>query len=128
MDIVKIFVIVITAVFTVSILKQAKSSIVLPATALFCIVIIKYVLTRAHPQMTVLEAAFDSTSLSEYINPLLKVFGVAILTETTSDICRQAGENTFASKVELIGKVEMIILCFPFVEKILDIIKNMIMY
>ena len=128
MDTVKIFVIVLIAVFAITILKQEKSSLILPATALFCIVIFKHILTRFNTQTDIFNSSVFSGDLTEYTQPILKVFGISLLTETTADICRQAGENAFASKVEMFGKAEMIIICFPLVEKILDIVKNLITF
>ena len=128
METTKIFVTTLAAAFVLSYLRQEKSSLVLPATALFCIVIFKYILTRFDFKNIFSDSYFADTPYFEYTQPLIKIFGVSLLTETTADICRQAGENAFSSKIELIGKIEMIILCFPLVEKILEIIKNLILF
>ena len=128
MDTVKIYVAILFADFVISLLKQEKSSLVLPATALLCIVLFKHILTNFYTQTDIISSPILSGELKEYTRPIFKVFGISLLTETTSDICRQAGENTFASKVEMLGKTEMIILCFPLVEKILNIIKNSILF
>lgn len=42
---------------------------------------------------------------SEYIGVLIKVLGIALVTQFTSDMCRDSGENALASKVEFAGKV-----------------------
>ena len=128
MDIVRISILTLVAAFLLSFLRKEKSSIVMPATALFCVVIFKYALTNFGYELKLPENIIKNVPLSEYTQPLLKIFGVSLLTETTVDICRQAGENAIASKLEFVSKIEMIILCFPLIEQILEIIKTLILF
>lgn len=57
-----------------------------------------------------------------YISTLLKIIGIAYITEFGADICKDAGEGAIASKVELAGKVIILVLAVPIVTSLLDII------
>ena len=65
--------------------------------------------------------------MQEYTKIFLKVLGVSLLAETTSDICKEAGHNALSSKIELMGKIEMLILATPLIEKILNITKEIML-
>ena len=62
-----------------------------------------------------------SEGMGEHLSFLLRVLAVAIITHICANICRDSGENTLAGYVEMGGKVEMLILSFPY---ILDIIET----
>lgn len=53
---------------------------------------------------------------------MLKITGVAYITEFGVQACRDAGENAIASKVELGGKVVMLGLCVPVVMNLLELL------
>jgi stage III sporulation protein AD len=59
---------------------------------------------------------------SIYLNTLLKVIGIAYISEFGAEICKDAGENSIASKVELAGKVVIIIQAVPIITSLLDLI------
>lgn len=48
-----------------------------------------------------------------FISTLLKIIGIAYITEFGSQICKDMGENSIASKIELGGKVLIMILGMP---------------
>lgn len=55
----------------------------------------------------------------EYAEPMLKAIGVAVITQIASGICSECEEKSIASGIELAGKVEILVLCIPLVEKII---------
>ena len=59
-----------------------------------------------------------------YFSTLLKIIGIAYIAEFGSEICKDAGESAIASKVELAGKVIIIILAVPIVTSLLDLVIN----
>ena len=58
--------------------------------------------------------------------PVLKSLGIALVTQMVSDTCRDAGENAMASKMELAGKVTIIIVALPLAQELLDIITGLL--
>lgn len=55
---------------------------------------------------------------SEYAVILFKALGICFLAQFAADSCRDAGESALASKVELAGKIAIVILSLPLFEGI----------
>lgn len=55
-----------------------------------------------------------------YLNTVLKIIGIAYVAEFGSQVCRDAGENAVASKVELAAKVLIMVLAIPIIVAILE--------
>lgn len=72
------------------------------------------------PVVTYINSLFDGTSLGEWGGSVLKALGVALLVQICADICRDCGENGAAAGVELVGKLEIIILCLPMIKSIIS--------
>lgn len=71
------------------------------------------------------ELATDESGLiyidSFSIEILLKSICIAILTQVTSAICKDAGEAGIAGFVETAGKLEILLLSFPLIKEILEL-------
>ena len=127
MKIILLFTYSISAVLLLLLLKQTRSSLVIPASILFSILLLNYTVNQISDSFSFISNFINNSSLSSYHTTLLKVFGVSLLAETTSDICKDAGENSIASKVELLGKTELIIISIPLIEEVLQITKELIL-
>ena len=57
----------------------------------------------------------------EYISVLWKGLAISLLSTTASDLCRGAGENAIAEKVELLGKCEILVLSLPLLKQLLEL-------
>ncbi|NLY67727.1 MAG: stage III sporulation protein AD [Tissierellia bacterium] len=57
-----------------------------------------------------------------YFSTILKIIGIAYIVEFGAQISRDAGENAIASKIELGGKVIMMVLAMPIILALLDLI------
>lgn len=62
----------------------------------------------------------------EYGAILFKSLGVCFLTQFASDSCKDAGEVSLSSKVELSGKIAILIIALPLFEKITKIAISLI--
>jgi len=60
----------------------------------------------------------------QYLNILLKIIGIAYIVEFGAEVCRDAGEGSIATKIELAGKVTIILLAVPLITSLLDLIIN----
>ena len=127
MKILLFFIYSIAAVMLLLILKQTKSSLAVPVSILFSVIILIYGVSRISESFSFIDNYINNSPMQSYNATLLKVFGISLLAETTSDICRDAGENTIASKVELIAKTELIIISIPLIEKVVQITKDLIL-
>ena len=76
------------------------------------------------PSVAYIRSLFDGISLGEYGGTVIKALGIATLTQICADICRDCSESSVASGVELIGRLEMLVLCFPMIEKLLESVRE----
>ena len=56
---------------------------------------------------------------NDYVLLLLKVAGIATITQFSADICNDSGENALASKIEFAGKTLIIAVSLPMVKALL---------
>ena len=67
-------------------------------------------------------SALDTTGgLSESAEFLLRVLAIAIVTHFCATVCRDCGETSLGTYVELGGKTEIILLSLPLLRKIIDL-------
>lgn len=123
MDIIQIVCIGIIAVVLASILKTQRPEIALQVSIvtgllIFIIVIVKLSAVIDFLQTFSKKANIDST----YINILLKIVGIAYIAEFGAEVCKDAGESSIASKIELAGKVTIVILAVPIISSLLDLV------
>ena len=71
-------------------------------------------------QLTELSGMGDSAEL------LLKALGIAWLTQCCADVCRESGESGAANGVELAGKVELLLLALPLLNKVLEVVSELL--
>ena len=60
-----------------------------------------------------------------YIGLILKIIAIAYIAEFGAQICTDAGESAVASKIELAGKVLILITSMPVLYGLVDLIKAM---
>jgi stage III sporulation protein AD len=62
----------------------------------------------------------------EYIGILLRIVGIAYVTEFISEICRDAGENAIASKLEIAGKLTILTMAIPIMVSVMKLLTTVI--
>ncbi len=64
----------------------------------------------------------------KYITVVLKVIGIAYLTQFGAELCRDAGECAIASKIEFGGKVIIMTLSMPVMYQFLEVVDTIIRF
>ncbi len=123
MDILQIVCIGIIAVVLSAILKAQRPEIALQvsiATGLliFVLVIVKLSAVIEFIQTFSKKADIDSS----YMTILLKIVGIAYIAEFGAEVCKDAGETSVASKIELAGKVTIVMLSVPIISSLLELV------
>ncbi len=54
------------------------------------------------------------------VSAMIKLLGVGYLVHIAADCCRESGAPSLASKVELCGKLEMLVICLPYIHELLS--------
>ena len=84
------------------------------------IIIMSVVLYEFSPALSEIKSLLSTANIpTEYGQILFKSIGICFLTQFASDSCKDAGERSLATKIELAGKISIIITALPLFEKII---------
>lgn len=114
-------------VFAAIVLKQFKPELALPVTITGIVIILLTIITRFVPHIEFIDGLWIAEGLKGYATPLVKSLGIALIAQTASDICKDMGENSAASKVELAGKAEIMLLCLPLINELLGFARELLL-
>lgn len=79
------------------------------------------------PVVEQVRSILDTASLpAEYAAVLFKALGVCFLTQIACDTCKDAGESAIAAKVEIAGKVAVLLVSLPLFQQVLAIVYSLI--
>ena len=56
-----------------------------------------------------------------YLKIILKSIGIALLTQFTSDICKDSGQSALAGKIEFAGKLLISVLALPLAKSLIEV-------
>lgn len=126
MEIIQIVAIGIIAVILVVIIRQYRPEIALQISVvtgllIFLLIILKLAAVIEELHMFSRQINIDLV----YITTIFKIVGIAYIAEFGVQVCKDAGENAIASKIELAGKVIILILAVPILMALMDLIKNL---
>ena len=65
---------------------------------------------------------------SSYMRIVIKVIGICYLVCITAELCKDAGENAIAAKIELGGKLIILAMAIPIINSLLNLVKEIIMH
>ncbi|MDR3586616.1 MAG: stage III sporulation protein AD [Desulfosporosinus sp.] len=103
------------------VLKQFRPEIALQLSILAGAAIFILILSKIKVIVDLLQNLADQANISSYyLLIVLKIVGVAYLAEFGAQICRDAGENALATKIELAAKVGVIVLAIPIIVAITE--------
>lgn len=123
MDIIKIIGVAFVAVILIIILKQYKPEFAIYASIIAGAFIILMSLGKLSGIIDLLNNVASKTSLNgEFLAILLKITGIAFLTEFAVSVCKDSGETAIANKVDLGGKIIIIAISIPIISTLLETI------
>lgn len=111
--------IVVTVIGTV--LRQIKPEMAIQLSILAGVAIFLLIMDKIRIIIDLMQKLADQANISSYyLFIILKVVGVAYLAEFGCQICRDAGENALATKVEIAAKIFVVILAIPIIVAIME--------
>lgn len=78
------------------------------------------------PIITYIEEISRNTIAYNYIPLLIKLLGLSIIIQLTIDVSKDAGEESIANKVALLGKLQILILTMPLISSLFMLCKEML--
>lgn len=91
----------------------------MPARLGSVILIFGVVLGMLSPVFVYLKDIMDETLSSEYSMIIIKAVGISYLVQISSELCRECGESSIGTGIETVGKIELIVLSLPLIDKII---------
>lgn len=89
--------------------------------AVFAIGYLRSILTEA-------DSLFDDAKIlgDGYLDLLVKVLAIAIITKIGSDICRDSSNSALATVVELVGKAVILVMCLSLIKTLAALAKGLL--
>ncbi|MCF6460088.1 stage III sporulation protein AD [Clostridium sp. Cult3] len=124
MEILQIVSIGIVSTILVVLLRQSnKSEFAIMVSIVTGILILSMLLGKLKYVVDTLSQLTRYTNLEfAYFTTVLKIIGIAYIVEFGAEISRDAGEEAIASKVELGGKIIIMVLAMPILLALMDLI------
>ena len=121
MEIFKIVAFSIVAVVFIVILKSVKKEdFALVLTIISSLVMFGVLLIKLEDITEILTALINKSGINkEYLTLLLKVTGISYVIELATNICKDAGSSSLASKVEMLGKLSIVVLTIPILSSVI---------
>jgi len=122
---IKIACIGLMAVFLAMKLKNIQPEYALLTGIEACVVLFGFSIT----QLEVIFSGIDRirqylTVNSAYIGIILKVVGIAYISEFSSNLCKDAGYGGIASQIEMFGKLSILVMSLPILTTLLTTIQE----
>lgn len=111
---------VITAIISIA-LKESTPHIALALSLITGVIILISVASYLPTFTDKINSLMTQSNVNpEYAKVLLKSVGICFISQFSSDICKDSGQSALAGKVELAGKILILISALPLMEEILN--------
>ena len=122
-EIIKIIGIGLIALVIAIILKQYRPEYAIYVSIIAGVLILVLAMEKFSGIINLLKSISDKTYINkQFLGILLKITGIAIITEFAVSICSDAGEKAIASKIEIGSKVIIVAMSIPIISSLLELI------
>ncbi len=123
MEVIKIIGIALIALIIIIILKQYRPEFAIYISLLTGVLILILVMDKLTGIVNLLQSISTKASInSTFLTLLIKITGIAILSEFAVSICKDSGEGAIASKIEIGSKIIIISMSIPIISSLLEVI------
>lgn len=126
MDILQIVGLGLTVTFLVLVLKENNPIFALILTLLAGTGIFLLLVDQIELVMDMLRKMAEQAHLNTvYVATILKIIGIAYIAEFGAQIARDAGQGALADKIELAGKISILVMAIPILAAIVETVMNL---
>lgn len=109
------------------IIRQQRPEMAVQLSLALATIIFLMVLGKINVVLNLFRDLAEKANISQmYLNTILKIIGIAYITEFGAQVCRDAGEGAVAGKIEFAGKVMVMVMAIPIIALVLDTIVRLI--
>ncbi len=123
MEIIKIIGVGLVALILIIIIKQYKPEFSLYISIVAGLIIFFLVMDKLSGIIDLLVNLSNKANINkDFIIILLKITGIAILSEFAISVCKDSGEAAIASKIDFGAKIIMVAISIPIIASLLEMI------
>ena len=123
MEIVKIIGVGLISLIVIIIIKQYKPEFTIYISLIAGIIILLLLMDKISGIIDILKSLSRKTAVgNEFLILLIKITGIAYLTEFAGSICKDSGEAAIATKIDIAGKILIISMSIPIIASLLETI------
>ena len=123
MEVFKIIGIALVGLIIIILIKQYRPEFAIYISLLTGVLILLLVMDKLTGIINLLQSMANKTSInSTFLMLLIKITGIAFLSEFAVSICKDSGEAAIASKIEIGTKIIIISMSIPIISSLLEII------
>ena len=109
------------------IIKQYRPEFAIYISIACGILILFLVMDKLLNVISLLRSISDKSGINnQFLSIILKITGIAFLTEFAVSVCKDSGENAIASKIEIGSKVIIIYLSIPIISNLLETVTKIL--
>lgn len=123
MEMIQIVLIGVISAMLYLVLKDIYPSFAFMITIITSILILFLVIKQIGVIIQLLKILADRAMVQTfYLETILKIIGIAYITELGANVTRDAGLNSIAAKIELAGKIFILLLAIPIISAVVEVI------
>lgn len=127
MEIIQIVGLGLISTILILIIKEQKPLFAFLIAASTSILIFLFLIGKMSAVISELEQMAESAGVQMiYLKTILKIIGIAYIAEFGSQIVRDAGQDSIATKIELAGKVLIMVLAIPIIGIIIETVMKLL--
>ncbi len=123
MEIIKIVAVGLIALIIIILLKQYRPEFAIYISLLTGVLILLLVMDKLTGIIGLIQSISNKANVNnQFITILIKITGIAFLSEFAVSICKDAGEAAISNKIEMGTKIIIISMSIPIISSLLEII------
>lgn len=127
MEVIRIVGVSIFAVIMIIILKNYRPEMALVLSIITGIGIMLYAISKMSSVINVLNDLVSKSGVNtDFLLIIIKVIGIAYIVEFGKNVCIDAGQSSIATKLEMAGKVVIVVLTIPLISSLVNVLVGLV--
>lgn len=127
MEIIQIIGLGIVVTILILVIRQQRPELALLLSLGLSVIIFLLVVGKISLILDLFRGLAERANINQlYLNTVLKIIGIAYISEFGAQVCRDAGEGAVAGKIEFAGKILILVLAIPIIAVVLDTITKLL--
>ncbi|MCM3715251.1 stage III sporulation protein AD [Alkalihalobacillus oceani] len=126
-DIIQIVGLGLIATFLALVVKEQKPIFAFMLTVFVGVLIFLFLIDEITKIIAMLSGIAEQANMNMmYLQTILKIIGIAYIAEFGAQIAKDAGQAAIASKIELAGKILILVMAIPILTAVIEVVLTLI--